>query len=194
MGRLDNYDEVKDRLPRFWSRVKNGRIVTKVLGHSENWDRVTFLCELYEGETLIATGTAMDWKDKDRNANKTNWVEVAETSAIGRAIANSRYQDPNAARPSREEMEVAFERQDAASPETQTARNPDSGSAHPLIQLIEEHKLTDKVVTNFFNERKWINQGKQKGQSWTEASKEKLDEVYGRAKKNPKGFVEAIAA
>ena len=79
-------------------------------------------------------------------------------------------------------------------PENQTPRKPDTGSAHPLIQLIEEHKLTDKVVTNFFNERKWINQGKQKGQSWTEASKEKLDEVYGRAKKNPKGFVEAIAA
>ena len=159
MGRLDNYEEVKDRLPRFWNRVKNGRIHTKVLGHSENWDRVTFLCELYEGETLIATGTAMDWKGKDNQANKTNWLEVAETSAIGRAIANSRYQDPNAARPSREEMEVAFDRQDA--PESPSGPSGPSKSQKPA--WIRECELrfgaNEGKVNNFFITNKKINAG-----------------------------------
>ena len=191
MGRLDSYEEVKDRLPRFWDCVKGGRIVTEVLDHSENWDRVVMKASLFDGETLIATGIAMDWKDKDRNANRTNWVEVAETSAIGRAIANSRYQDPKAARPSKEEMEVCWARQDDLEvPSKPQKPSPNGKPVHPLIQLIEQHKLTEKVVTNFFGARSWIKQG----QTWTDADKTKLDEVYERAQKNPKGFVEAIAA
>jgi len=181
MGRLDNYEEVKDRLPRFWQSTKGGRIVTEIIDHSENWDRVVYKASLFEGDTLIATGHAMDWKGKDNQANRTNWVEVCETSAIGRAIANSRYQDPNVPRASREEMEVAQGR----------VKELDKTTAeHPLIKLINDHKLTDKVVTQFFGKRGWVSQG----QSWKEAGSEKLDQVYGRAKQNPKGFVEAIAA
>ena len=191
MGRLDSYEEVKDRLPRFWDCVKSGRIVTEVLDHSENWDRVVMKASLFDGETLIATGIAMDWKDKDRNANRTTWVEVAENSALGRAIANSRYQDPKAARPSKEEMEVCWARQDDLEvPSKPQKPSPNGKPVHPLIQLIEQHKLTEKVVTNFFGARSWIKQG----QTWTDADKTKLDEVYERAQKNPKGFVEAIAA
>lgn len=148
MGRLDNYEEVKDRLPRFWGCVKSGRIVTEVLDHSENWDRVVMRASLYDGETLIATGIAMDWKDKDRNANKTNWVEVAETSAIGRAIANSRYQDPNAARPSKEEMKVAYERQDAlegrAKISSFTRQEMLDAPARELAEARENHRSDSK--------------------------------------------------
>jgi len=110
MGRLDNYEEVKNRLPRFWAKSNDGRIVTEIIDHSENWERVLYRASLFEGETLIATGHAMDWKGKDNQANRTNWVEVAETSAIGRAIANSKFQDPNAPRASKDEMRVANER------------------------------------------------------------------------------------
>ena len=61
---------------------------------------------------------------------------------------------------------------------------------HPLIALINEHKLTDKVVTQFFEKRGWVRQG----QAWTDADSGKLDQVYERAKSNPEGFVSAIAA
>jgi len=184
MGRLDNYEQVDARLKRVHGLSDSIRIHTEVLDHSENWDRVVMKAALYDGELLISTGIAMDWKDKDRNANRTNWVEVAETSAVGRAIANSRFQDPNAARPSREEMEVAESRS-----QEEPAPKP-ADASHPLIQLIEQHKLTDKVVTNFFGARKWIAEG----QIWTDAPKDKLDQVYERAKGNPEGFVKAIAA
>jgi hypothetical protein len=213
MGRLDNYEEVKDRLPRFWDCVKQGRITTEILDHSENWDRVVMKASLFDGETLIATGTAMDWKDKDRNANKTNWVEVAETSAIGRAIANSRYQDPNANRPSREEMEVAKERQVSSSAlansrvssgvskeivaDVQNAEptkaeailTEGNEEARQLGNLLLKTGLTNVVVSNFFEARGWIK----KGQMWTEASPEKLVQIYERAKSNPEGFVKALA-
>jgi len=177
MGRLDNYEEVKDRLPRFWDCVKQGRIITEVLDHSENWDRVVIKASLFDGETLLTTGIAMDWKDKDRNANKTNWVEVAETSAIGRAIANSRYQDPNAARPSREEMEVAFDRQGATAtrlPDPQTTRPPDevtqthrhtdTGDSKPawVVQLETRFGRNEGKVTNAYLKKGLIKQG----QTW----------------------------
>jgi len=171
MGRLDNYEEVKDRLPRFWGCVKQGRIITKVLDHSENWDRVVMLAELYDGDTLIATGTAMDWKDKDRNANRTNWVEVAETSAIGRAIANSRYQDPSAARPSREEMEVAIERQSAL-PTTPKQTGSDSKPAW-VVQLETRFGKNENKVSDFYIGKNVIK----KGQTWRDlptATAEKL--------------------
>jgi hypothetical protein len=193
MGRLDNYEEVKDRLPRFWDCVKQGRITTEILDHSENWDRVVMKASLFDGETLIATGTAMDWKDKDRNANRTNWVEVAETSAIGRAIANSRYQDPNANRPSREEMEVAQARQSeptkAEPTKAEAILTEGNEEARQLGNLLLKNGLTNVVVSNFFEARGWIK----KGQMWTEASPEKLVQIYERAKSNPEGFVKALA-
>lgn len=188
MGRLDNYEEVKDRLPRFWDCVKQGRITTEILDHSENWDRVVMKASLFDGETLIATGTAMDWKDKDRNANRTNWVEVAETSAIGRAIANSRYQDPNANRPSREEMEVAQARQSEPT-KAEAILTEGNEEARQLGNLLLKNGLTNVVVSNFFEARGWIK----KGQMWTEASPEKLVQIYERAKSNPEGFVKALA-
>lgn len=63
MDRLDNYEEVKDRLPRFWDCVKQGRIVTEVLDHSENWDRVVIKASLFDGEDLfgIKVPTLKKW-------------------------------------------------------------------------------------------------------------------------------------
>lgn len=185
MGRLDNYEQVDARLKRVHGLSDNIRFTTSVLNHNEDFSRCVIKAFMYEGDDLISTGIAMDWKDKDRNANRTNWVEVCETSAVGRAIANSKFQDPNAKRPSREEMEQSMDRGQ------EPVQQPDKANVeHPLIKLITEHKLTDKVVTQFFEKRGWVKQG----QEWTEASSQKLDQVYERAKTNPEGFVGAIAA
>tara|TARA_R100000808_G_scaffold16315_1_gene36918 strand:+ start:2334 stop:2909 length:576 start_codon:yes stop_codon:yes gene_type:complete len=191
MGRLDNYEQVDARLRRVHEQSDKVRIHTKVLDHSENWDRVVVKAFLYEGELLLATGIAMDWKGKDNQANKTNWMEVAETSAIGRCIANSKFQNPNAKRPSREEMEVAQERQGEAaqSPAKEKALTEGNGDARKLGDLLQKNGLTNVVVTNFFEQRGWIK----KGQMWSEAPPEKLTQIYERAKSNPEGFVKAIA-
>jgi|TARA_R110000824_G_scaffold188939_6_gene370326 hypothetical protein len=194
MGRLDNYEQVDARLKRVHGQSNKVRIHTEIQAHSENWDRVVVKASLYEGDILLATGIAMDWKDKDRNANRTNWVEVAETSAIGRAIANSKFQDPDAKRPSREEMEVAEGRNEVAAPKEVAPKEAvtmnGNGSRSQLVKLMADHKLTDSVVDKFFGQRGWINNG----QTWTDASPDKLDQIYGRAKENPEGFVSAIAA
>lgn len=165
MGRLDNYEEVKDRLPRFWAKSKDGRIVTEIIDHSENWERIVYKASLFEGATLIATGHAMDWKGKDNQANRTNWIEVAETSAIGRAIANSRYQDPNAERASREEMEVAIARQeelDAPKPKQQEQTQAVPTSKPAWIQQFETRfstKVNEERVTKYCIEKGQIKAG-----------------------------------
>ena len=167
MNRLSNYEEVKDRLPRFWKAVDRGRITTEILNHSDDFSRVVIKASLWAGDSLLATGIAMDWKDKDRNANRTNWVEVAETSAIGRAIANSRFQDPKAARPSREEMEVAIERQDAlaapspSKPKAPTPTPTPQPAQKPawLIRLETRFGTNEGKVTNFYLNKGIISKG-----------------------------------
>jgi hypothetical protein len=51
-----------------------------------------------------ATGIAQEYQDDKSFANRTSWMEVCETSAIGRALANWKYQGSKKARPSQEEM------------------------------------------------------------------------------------------
>ena len=53
---------------------------------------------------LVATGIAQETKGQGGFANKDAWVENCETSAIGRALANWKYQGSNKKRPSQEEM------------------------------------------------------------------------------------------
>jgi len=191
MNKLANYEEVKDRLKRLHSMAKDARIITEITDHSDDWNRVVMKACLYEGDVLVSTGFAMDWKGKDNQANRTNWVEVCETSAVGRCIANSRYQDPKALRPSREEMEVAKERQGVSKEIVADVQNAvtEIAEAHPLVQLIGKHKMSDACVSSFFGERGWIGAG----QTWRDATTEKLDQVYARAKENPEGFLKAIA-
>jgi len=155
MNRLSNYEEVKDRLPRFWKAVDKGRITTEILNHSDDFSRVVIKASLWDGDSLLATGIAMDWKGKDNQANKTNWVEVAETSAIGRAIANSRFQDPKAARPSREEMEVALERQEAIKPAlTQEAIKPALTRAE--IRWVDRREMQDAPSDGIGQKPAWL--------------------------------------
>jgi hypothetical protein len=101
---LDNYETVEQRLAKFWEKYPNGQIFTTVHYYDEN--RVVFRAELYKDITdprPVATGHAEEVRDASP-VNRTSHVENAETSAIGRALANYVFQSKTAPRPSREEM------------------------------------------------------------------------------------------
>tara|TARA_Y100000593_G_scaffold73195_1_gene134463 strand:- start:5834 stop:6865 length:1032 start_codon:yes stop_codon:yes gene_type:complete len=135
--KLQNYEMVEDRLKRFWAKCPNGRIDTEVVNVLMDGAMIMVKAYLYENkedEKPVATGLAMDWKGKDSGATKTNWMETSETSAIGRAIANSRYQDPKAQRPSREEMQIALGR-----------RNNTQTKAPTKVEKQEEFDLPDPI-------------------------------------------------
>jgi hypothetical protein len=101
---LDNYETVEARLAKFWEMYPNGRIATYV--HYYDDSRVVFRAEVYK-DMLDMDPVASGYAEEVRDAspvNRTSHVENAETSAIGRALANFIFQSKTAPRPSREEM------------------------------------------------------------------------------------------
>ena len=103
----DDYELVEVRLEKFWKENPDGRIKTKLIESSEDGLMVICYAEIYEHKDDTepkATGIAQEYQDDKSFANRTSWMEVSETSALGRALANWKYQGSKKARPSKEEM------------------------------------------------------------------------------------------
>jgi hypothetical protein len=101
---LDNYETVEDRLVKFWADHANGRINTSI--HYYDDTRILVRAEVYfdrEDVRPVASGYAEELRGASP-VNRTSHAENAETSAIGRALANCGYA-AKGARPSREEMQ-----------------------------------------------------------------------------------------
>ncbi len=107
---IDDYENVETRIKRFYTDNPNGRIITQ--DHTTPEDRKTGVWRVkawvylneqdHMNDLPKATGLAFE-VDGTPGANKTSALENAETSAIGRALANANYSGNR--RASREEME-----------------------------------------------------------------------------------------
>ncbi len=118
---LDNYETVETRLAKFWAQYPNGQVFTAIHHYDDN--KVVFRAEIYKDISdprPVATGYAEEVRDLSP-VNKTSHVENAETSAIGRALANFIFQSKTAPRPSREEMEKVARAEQPKQPEKLTA-------------------------------------------------------------------------
>ena len=108
---LDNYVEVKDRIPLFYEQFPDGRITTEII--TEDSTGVTIKAYLWKNaeeqvmNAPLATGLAREFP----GGRIDKYTENGETSAIGRAIANfnliGEKGKKNRTFPSREEMESA---------------------------------------------------------------------------------------
>jgi hypothetical protein len=101
---LSNYETVESRLARFWEQYPDGRVETTLMN--------------YDGESCIVRSVI--WKHRDdvnptatgyahevhteRGVNSTSFIENAETSSLGRVLANMGLSSLGK-RPSREEMQ-----------------------------------------------------------------------------------------
>jgi len=112
---LDDYETVEERLRRFYADHEDGSIITHLISEPNARECAVFRAEVHWGGVLRATGYAQETRDTElaqtkdgreyETVNYTSWVENAETSAIGRALANAGYQGSKKPRASREEME-----------------------------------------------------------------------------------------
>ena len=108
MGWQDEYENVEDRLVKFWADYPNGRIETEPTYTSDDAKVIIIRALVYkdiDDVNPVATGIAEETKGEgNAYVNNTSWVENCETSAIGRALANWMYQGSGKKRPSMQEM------------------------------------------------------------------------------------------
>ena len=104
---LADYETVEERIRRFYKDNKTGRIITDNIPTLQDRQVSTWVVKasVYlddQTDKPKATGLAFE-VDGQGMANKTSALENAETSAIGRALANAGYSGNK--RTSRQEME-----------------------------------------------------------------------------------------
>ena len=103
---LSQYETVEERLEKWWKENEDGSIQTELVNRpNANPDEFVFVARLYR-TTTDAVPVATGWASEIRTGSSFNKFacELAESSAIGRALANYIY-SKKGARPSRTEME-----------------------------------------------------------------------------------------
>ena len=195
---LDNYETVEDRLKKYWQDNPNGTITTDVVHITDDGSCVTIKAYIHDDKgNLVATGIAQETKGQGGFANADAWMENCETSAIGRALANWKYQGNTKPRPSREEMsKVQVEKKPVKKPTKQEqaamdkvidemVSEPKSATGDVGKQLnqllkamIPDESLRQTIKGNAYNEL--VNNGlaDKDIKSWT---KENMDVFMTRA-------------
>ena len=100
---LEDYDTVESRIKKFWEAYPQGRIWTDILFDDDKRKVIkAFVYTSLEDQRPITTGMAEEIVGSSM-VTTTSALEVCETSAIGRALANFIFSGNK--RPSREEMQ-----------------------------------------------------------------------------------------
>ena len=134
---LEDYDTVESRIKKFWEQFPDGRIHTQIIHN----DDTRFIVQAYvftdRNDMRAVTSGMAEETIGSSMVTKTSALEVCETSAIGRALANFIFSGNK--RPSREEMEKV-ERYDSkvAKPELVKASPEQIDLAKTALEQVDE--------------------------------------------------------
>jgi hypothetical protein len=147
----NDYEPVQDRIRKFWTEHPDGAILTSLQSDPANFEACRYKAEIYVTDRLVATGWAFE--KVGRAANSTHHEENAETSAIGRALANMGYATSAEKRPSREEV-GKVERTNVtpirtAAPEPEAERI-DTDKVKAIQQLCDRKGVSAQTVCDGF--------------------------------------------
>ena len=167
----DEYITVHERIEKFYAKFPNGRILTSVVEHNAETGFVLIRAEIYRDpeDTLpAATGHAYELRSAG-HVQQGSYVEVCETSSVGRALALLGFEVRRGVA-SREEMERGARKQQAApAPARQPSKPtppPERAAATPPAPEAEQADDLDAQILRAAEElgydaakvRKWVNQ------------------------------------
>jgi hypothetical protein len=105
-GPMQDYVTVAERIEKFYERYPEGRILTTIVEHDAERGFILMRAEVYrhpDDAQPSASGHAYEYRDAGY-VQKTSYIEVGETSAVGRALALCGFEVKRGIA-SREEME-----------------------------------------------------------------------------------------
>tara|TARA_Y100000356_G_C11241618_1_gene281304 strand:+ start:164 stop:1039 length:876 start_codon:yes stop_codon:yes gene_type:complete len=111
---VDDYVMVEDRIKKFREKHPDGQIKTELVASTPDLQSVIVKAEVYDKVgNMLGSDLAQDHQGTHNFANEYSWVEVATTSAIGRALFNAGFQKSNGEKKaSREEMQKVVNKQE----------------------------------------------------------------------------------
>ncbi|MDQ3907101.1 MAG: hypothetical protein M3268_02030 [Acidobacteriota bacterium] len=161
--RFEDYVPVAERLEKFYERFPDGRITTAIVEHNLESGFVLMRAEVYrtpDDASPAATGHAFEVRGESY-VNKTSYVENAETSAVGRALAMLGFEVKRGIA-SREEIQKTARMQaaqPAAAPSKAQAKSQPAAPAEPSVDFDREIlEAAEALGYDATKVRKWINQ------------------------------------
>ena len=160
----DEYITVSERIEKFYAKFPQGRILTNIIEHSAETGFILIRAEVYRDpeDTLpAATGHAYELRSAG-HVQAGSYVEVCETSSVGRALALLGFEVRRGVASREEVIRGAKKQQAAAAAPTQEAADTQAAPATPttgapdldsqILQAAAELGYDAAKV------RKWVNQ------------------------------------
>ena len=170
--RFEDYVPVAERVEQFHQRFPEGRLITTIVDHDRESGFVLIRAEAYrhaDDAVPAATGHAYEYKDSGF-VQRTSYIEVAETSAIGRALAllgfevrrgiASREEVEKAARPAPAERPAARAATAVSAPEAPAVNAPVEAQTEESATKIDQEILhsAGELGYDAAKVKRWINQ------------------------------------
>jgi hypothetical protein len=162
--RFEDYVPVAERLEKFYERFPDGRITTQIVEHNLESGFVLMRAEVYrspDDASAAATGHAFEVRGESY-VNKTSYVENAETSAVGRALAMLGFEVKRGIA-SREELQKTARMQAATPPASvPTKAQAKATTVAPAQSPVDlDREILEAAETLGYDAakvRKWVNQ------------------------------------
>jgi hypothetical protein len=166
----DEYITVHERIEKFYAKWPSGRILTSIVEHNAETGFVLVRAEVYrepDDALPAATGHAYELKSAG-HVQAGSYVEVCETSSVGRALALLGFEVRRGVA-SRDEVERGARKQQAAAPVRQAekppappektpARSPAPAAAQPPDLDAQILQAAEELGYDAAKVRKWVNQ------------------------------------
>src|SRR5215208_357300 len=171
----DEYITVSERIEKFYAKFPQGRILTTIVEHSAETGFILMRAEVYrepEDALPAATGHAYELRSAG-HVQAGSYVEVCETSSVGRALALLGFEVRRGVASREEVIRGAKKQQAAAAPPPPTAAaqperpSPPPERARPVAPAPAEAapdldaeilQAAEELGYDAAKVRKWVNQ------------------------------------